>query len=146
MFTRTIACFACLILGDISVQAEGPDTPEIRKFRDALEAVKPAKQLGQTLMLKCRGTHSGADQRKEMTELGMLLNFDTRLAFVGGFAMLEMVQVVDNQIVLRSRDGRMSGGIDRVTGKAFLNGYDKDGDRAPVYSADLECKPATPVF
>jgi len=34
-----------------------------------------------------------------------------------------------------------------LTGNAFLNGYDKDGtDRSPVYSADLECKPATPVF
>jgi hypothetical protein len=75
------------------------------------------------------------------------LNFDTRLAFVGGFATMEMVPVVDSQIILRSRVGKMVGGIDRMTGNTFLNGYDKDdADRSPVSSAELQCKPATPIF
>ena len=79
--------------------------PETRKLREAMDAAQQAKPMQEVLMLKCYGTHSENGQHKRETELGMLLNFNTRLAFVGGIAMLDIVQVVDSQIVLKSQDG-----------------------------------------
>jgi hypothetical protein len=80
-------------------------------------SAQQVRQFGQTLMLKCYGGQpENGTVRKGDYEMGMLVNFDTRLAFIGGWATLEMLEVVDNQVTLRSRDGKIIGGIDRITG------------------------------